>query len=127
VRYPKKIRQSNQPIRFIVGDREVPPNFNVNDQTSQTIFCRRIHPRLILEELTKIDVRTVLLESGPTLLSQFIEQNLIDELIVYLAPTAIGQGRAFVEESLLSHSDRTLELSSVGLVGNDLRFKVTFK
>jgi diaminohydroxyphosphoribosylaminopyrimidine deaminase/5-amino-6-(5-phosphoribosylamino)uracil reductase len=127
VRYPKKIRQSNQPIRFIVGDREIPPNFNVNDQTSQTIFCRRINPRLILEELTKIDVRTVLLESGPTLLSQFIEQNLIDELIVYLAPTAIGQGRAFVEESLLSHSDRTLELSSVGLVGNDLRFKVTFK
>jgi diaminohydroxyphosphoribosylaminopyrimidine deaminase/5-amino-6-(5-phosphoribosylamino)uracil reductase len=127
VRFPRKIKQSNQPIRYIVGDREIPDDFSVKDGLSQTHFCRNIAPRIVLEELSKIDVRTVLLESGPKLFTQFLNQDLIDELVIYMAPTTIGRGEAIVDGTLQSVSNRTFNISSVGLVGNDLRFKVSFR
>jgi diaminohydroxyphosphoribosylaminopyrimidine deaminase/5-amino-6-(5-phosphoribosylamino)uracil reductase len=127
VRYPHKIKQTNQPIRFIVGDRDIPDNFFVKDGASQTHFCRNISPRIVLEELTKLDVRTVLLESGPKLLTQFLNQDLIDELVVYMAPTTIGQGQSVLDGTLRSVSNRSFNISSVGLVANDLRFKVSFR
>ena len=127
VRYPRKIKQSNQPIRFIVGDRDIPDDYFVKDGGSQTHFCRNIAPRIALEELSKLDVRTVLLESGPKLLTQFFNQDLIDELIIYMAPTTIGQGQAIVDSTLQSVSNRTFNISSVGLVANDLRYKVSFR
>ena len=127
VRFPRKIKQVNQPIRFIVGDREIPEDYFTKDESSQTKFCRNISARIMLEELSKIDVRTVLLESGATLLTQFLNQNLVDELVVYMAPTAIGQGQAIVDGVLQSVSNRTFNISSVGLVANDLRYKVSFR
>ena len=127
VRFPRKIKQANQPIRFIVGDREIPDEFFTKDESSQTQFCRNISPRIMLEELSRIDVRTVLLESGATLLTQFLNQDLVDELVVYMSPTAIGQGQAIVDGILQSVSNRTFNIDSVGLVGNDLRFKVSLR
>lgn len=127
VRFPRKIKQVNQPIRFIVGDRQIPDEYFTRDESSQTQFCRRVTPRIALEELSKLDVRTVLLESGSTLLTQFLNQDLVDELVVYMSPTAIGQGRAMVDGFLQSVSNRTFSISSVGLVGNDLRFKVSLR
>ena len=127
VRFPRKLKQSNQPIRFIVGDRDIPGDYFVKDESSQTQFCRKITPKIVLEELSKLDVRTVLLESGATLLTQFLNQDLVDELVIYMAPTAIGQGQAIVDGILQSVSNRTFNISSVGLVGNDLRFKVSFR
>jgi hypothetical protein len=47
--------------------------------------------------------------------------------VIYMAPTAIGQGQAIVDGILQSVSNRTFNISSVGLVGNDLRFKVSFR
>jgi diaminohydroxyphosphoribosylaminopyrimidine deaminase/5-amino-6-(5-phosphoribosylamino)uracil reductase len=37
-------------------------------------------------------INDVLLESGPGLLNDFLAQNLIDELIIYLAPKLLGKG-----------------------------------
>ena len=127
VRFPRIIKQANQPIRYIVGDREIPNNYFVKDGSSQTHFCRNISPRIVLEELSKLDVRSVLLESGPKLLTRFLNQDLVDELVIYMAPTTIGQGQAVVDGTLQSVSNRSFNVSSVGLVGNDLRFKVSFR
>jgi diaminohydroxyphosphoribosylaminopyrimidine deaminase/5-amino-6-(5-phosphoribosylamino)uracil reductase len=45
----------------------------------------------LLEYLgTSLDVQEVVLEGGPTLASSAIEQNLVDRLVVYLAPRLIG-------------------------------------
>jgi len=56
-----------------------------------------------------------------------VTQDLIDELIIYMAPTTIGEGQAIVDSTLQSVSNRTFNISSVGLVANDLRYKVSFR
>ena len=127
VRYPRKIRQNYQPLRFVAGDREVPSNYFVHDGSPAAIFVAKKAPELILEELFKYEVRTVLLESGPTLMTEFMKKDLIDEIVIYLAPSLIGQGRAIFDEMIHPVLNRTYNISSVELVGRDLRIRVSLR
>jgi diaminohydroxyphosphoribosylaminopyrimidine deaminase/5-amino-6-(5-phosphoribosylamino)uracil reductase len=124
VRYPTKVKASRQPLRCVVGDREVKAEALINDNSAETVFLQRMNPKLVLEQLENLDIRTVLVESGPSLVTQFLKQDLVDELIIYMAPTVIGQGQAIIEEVLNPISVGDFKISSVGLVGQDLRFKV---
>lgn len=121
VRYPKKVKKELQPIRYVIGQTKIPNNFNIYKDEAETIFLPRLNPRLILEELWKNDVRTALLETGPGLLSKFLENNLVDELIIYIAPLILGQGRDFLIENIPGLKDQNWRIANVGLVGNDLR------
>ena len=127
VRYPRKIRQNYQPLRFVAGDREVPSNYFVHDGSPAAIFVAKKAPELILEELFKYEVRTVLLESGPTLMTEFMQKDLIDEIVIYLAPSLIGQGRAIFDEMIHPVLNRTYNITSVELVGRDLRIRVSLR
>ncbi len=44
----------------------------------------------LLQELAKQDVMQVLIEGGPTLHSAFLQENLVQRLIVYLGPKLLG-------------------------------------
>jgi len=44
-----------------------------------------------LTELGKREIQQLLIEAGPTLISQFLAQNLADELRIYIAPAILGQ------------------------------------
>ena len=58
--------------------------------------CRWTHrARAVLRELGRRQCNDVLVEAGPTLAGQFLELDLADELVVYLAPMLLGpQARA---------------------------------
>jgi diaminohydroxyphosphoribosylaminopyrimidine deaminase/5-amino-6-(5-phosphoribosylamino)uracil reductase len=45
-----------------------------------------------LESLAHEDVQSLLLEGGPTLAAAFLEQELVDKLLVFVAPTLSGEG-----------------------------------
>jgi diaminohydroxyphosphoribosylaminopyrimidine deaminase/5-amino-6-(5-phosphoribosylamino)uracil reductase len=45
-----------------------------------------------LEELAEEGVESLLLEGGPTLAAAFLEQDLVDKLLVFVAPTLSGAG-----------------------------------
>jgi diaminohydroxyphosphoribosylaminopyrimidine deaminase/5-amino-6-(5-phosphoribosylamino)uracil reductase len=50
--------------------------------------------REALEQLFAAGVRHVMVEGGSRILSAFLAAGLVDELIVYLAPTLLGSGTA---------------------------------
>ncbi|HSI98621.1 MAG TPA: bifunctional diaminohydroxyphosphoribosylaminopyrimidine deaminase/5-amino-6-(5-phosphoribosylamino)uracil reductase RibD [Gaiellaceae bacterium] len=45
-----------------------------------------------LEQLAADGVQSLLLEGGPTLAAAFLEQDLVDKLVVFVAPTLSGEG-----------------------------------
>jgi len=51
-----------------------------------------------LEALAADGVQSILLEGGPTLATSFLEADLIDKLLVFVAPTLAGAGRRFLDE-----------------------------
>jgi diaminohydroxyphosphoribosylaminopyrimidine deaminase/5-amino-6-(5-phosphoribosylamino)uracil reductase len=70
-----------------------------------------------LEQLAAEGVQSLLLEGGPTLATAFLAEDLVDKLLVFIAPKLSGQG-----PSLLGELPRPVELKrlSVQRVGEDL-------
>ncbi len=124
VRYPRKIQQKNQPHRFIVGNTSIPISHNIFKKDAVTNLLPRLTPRLILEELWKNDVKTALLETGPRLLTKFLENNLVDELIIYISPKILGEGQDFLVDSIPGVQDAKWRIANVGTVGKDVRIHV---
>lgn len=83
---------------------------------------------VLLDELkTQKQIYDVLIEAGPTLAAEFLKQGLVDELIVYLAPTLLGStGRAMFNLSLTQMSEQyRLQLVELSQVGQDVRLIFT--
>ena len=68
--------------------------------------CARARSREELEALAADGVQSLLLEGGPTLAAAFLEQGLVDKLLVFVAPTLSGDG-----PGMLAGLPRPLELT----------------
>ena len=80
----------SQPLRVVLGTRDLPSNLRVfnSDAETKTIKTQSIHGAL--SELYGEGIKHVLVEGGPTLASRFVQMDLVDEFVVYLAPKLIG-------------------------------------
>jgi diaminohydroxyphosphoribosylaminopyrimidine deaminase/5-amino-6-(5-phosphoribosylamino)uracil reductase len=79
----------------------------------------------LLDELGKREVQGLLLEGGPTIAWSAVRDDLVDELVVYLAPTLVGGASA---PSLVAGEGfapiagaRPVQIRSVERVGEDIR------
>ena len=73
---------------------------------------------------SKFACNDLLVEAGPTLSGSFIEKNLVDELIVYVAPKILGSdAKPLLEISGLSSLAQAtqLEIKEVAEIGKDIK------
>jgi diaminohydroxyphosphoribosylaminopyrimidine deaminase/5-amino-6-(5-phosphoribosylamino)uracil reductase len=81
---------AHQPAPVVVGRREVPATARVHAHPLPLRTFDGLDLHAMLRELFDAEVRSVLVEGGPTLASAFLAAGLADEVLVYLAPTLIG-------------------------------------
>lgn len=83
----------------------------------------------MLSVLAKRGLNDILLESGQQLAGAFIEQNLVDELILYQAPKLMGAANkgllAMPSISVLKNA-KQLQFTDSVMVGDDLRITAKF-
>ena len=80
--------------------------------------------------LAKRSLNDVLIESGGQLAGAFIEQNLVNELILFQAPKLMGgEGKSLVQLPSINKlsSAKKLSINDVTMVGPDIRITATFK
>ena len=70
-----------------------------------------------LAALAAEGVQSLLLEGGPTLATAFLEANLVDKLLVFVAPTLAGSGPRFIGDLA---EPRSLLHASMRPVGDDV-------
>ncbi|RZK99715.1 MAG: bifunctional diaminohydroxyphosphoribosylaminopyrimidine deaminase/5-amino-6-(5-phosphoribosylamino)uracil reductase RibD, partial [Rubrivivax sp.] len=77
----------------------------------------------VLKDLASRGVNELHVESGARLNAAFIEQGLVDELLLYLAPKLMGPGRGLAALSPLAELSQAWAFSfhASALVGDDLR------
>ena len=83
-----------------------------------------VDARTVLAELAKREVNDVLVEAGPALAGHLLEQQLVDELVIYQSPHIMGSEtrRMFDTPTFRSLSDRLrLDIVDVRRVGDDTR------
>jgi diaminohydroxyphosphoribosylaminopyrimidine deaminase/5-amino-6-(5-phosphoribosylamino)uracil reductase len=83
------------PVRVICGEQELPKNAQIFDDAAQTIVVKSKDFDLLVEKLNELGLNHVFVEAGPTLGSAMLDGCLLDELIMYQAPSLLGTGKHF--------------------------------
>ena len=87
-----------QPLRAVMGLRDLPQDRRIFNDRAETVHLRTRDPRTALDELFERDRQHVFLEGGPTLARAFLEADLVDEVVAYLAPMLLGAGASAVAD-----------------------------
>jgi len=123
VRHDGEVVRGRQPLRVVVGLRDLPAGARVLDHAAGTVQLRTHDPHEVLAELAGREARHVLLEGGPTLAAAFVAAGLIDAVRWYAAPALLGAGAAALSDAGMSTLAEALRLTVTGVaqVGADVR------
>jgi diaminohydroxyphosphoribosylaminopyrimidine deaminase/5-amino-6-(5-phosphoribosylamino)uracil reductase len=83
---------TKQPVRAVMGLRDIPADAAVHGTDGRVVHLATRDPREALSRLYETGTRHLMVEGGSRILSAFLAAGLVDELIVYLAPTLLGSG-----------------------------------
>ena len=112
----------------MVADRggRLPGTARVLDDAAPTLVSRAASPAQLLAELFDRDVRRVLLEGGPTLAAAFLQEGLVDEIVIHLAPKLLGAGPSLVSDLGIHGIGDALDLSVVDVtrLGRDVEVRL---
>jgi len=119
---PKNQRSVN-PIRIVMGTREVPLDFNLHDDQAETIFVRSHNFSELIAFCNERGLNHVMVEAGSELGTAMLKAELIDELVIYQAPILLGAGKSFIGELGISNIAEKLKLTlkSSTQIGSDIR------
>jgi diaminohydroxyphosphoribosylaminopyrimidine deaminase / 5-amino-6-(5-phosphoribosylamino)uracil reductase len=87
-RLPDGSLADKQPLRIVVGMREIPSEAKVLNDDSRTMVIRTHDTAEVIKAVS--DRTDVLLEGGPTLAGAFLRDGAIDRILVYVAPILLG-------------------------------------
>ena len=135
-RYPTEL-PNQPPLRVIIDSRlRTPRDAAVFDDPSPILIVwlrlplvgDRVPLPALLDELGTRGVNNAFVEAGASLAGAFLEQNLADEILLYLAPCLLGSGaRELVQLPPLQRlSDRMrARIDDCTPIGADLRLRLT--
>ena len=112
---------THNPIRIICGEQELPSDSLVFDDAARTEVIKSKNLDLLVEKLNELGVNQVFVEAGPTLASAMLDHCLMDELVIYQAPSLLGSGKAFFnfgQETTIENQLRIDHISTQVLAGD---------
>ncbi|WP_328526949.1 bifunctional diaminohydroxyphosphoribosylaminopyrimidine deaminase/5-amino-6-(5-phosphoribosylamino)uracil reductase RibD [Kribbella sp. NBC_00359] len=127
VRDENDVPAARQPLRVVVGDREIPPTAKVRNDRAETLLLPTHDPSEVLRQLDDRQIRHLWLEGGPTLAAAFLRAQLVDQIVAYIAPAVLGSGYAAIGDLGAESIDhlRRFKLADVTRLGDDVRLILT--
>jgi diaminohydroxyphosphoribosylaminopyrimidine deaminase/5-amino-6-(5-phosphoribosylamino)uracil reductase len=119
-RLPDGTLAERQPLRVVVGEREISAEARVLNDDSRTMVIRTRDPHEVIKALS--DRTDVMLEGGPTLAGAFLRAGVIDRILAYVAPILLGGPIAAVDDVgvlSIAHAQRW-RFDGIDPIGPDL-------
>jgi diaminohydroxyphosphoribosylaminopyrimidine deaminase/5-amino-6-(5-phosphoribosylamino)uracil reductase len=116
-------------IRHTIENIHVWPHFVEQVQIKKVTGSEHVNLNALLVYLAKQGLNDVLIESGAQLAGAFIEQGLVDELVLYQAPKLMGndsKGLVSMPSTVKLSDAKALDITDVRLVGKDIRLTAKF-
>lgn len=114
-RTPEGDLDAHQPLRVVVGERDVPAGARVRGPGGELVHVRSHDPADVLAELAARQVRHLLVEGGPALAGAFLRAGLVDRLHAYVAPVLLGAGPSVVPDLGVTTIADALRLHTVSV------------
>jgi diaminohydroxyphosphoribosylaminopyrimidine deaminase/5-amino-6-(5-phosphoribosylamino)uracil reductase len=112
-----------QPLRVVLGERDLPAGLRIfnNDAETLTLKTQSIHGAL--SELYEKGIKHLFVEGGPTIASRFVQLDLVDEFVIYLAPKLLGGDKLAIGSiDVPSIQDaKNLEFLEINTLGSDIQ------
>ncbi|MFB6725295.1 bifunctional diaminohydroxyphosphoribosylaminopyrimidine deaminase/5-amino-6-(5-phosphoribosylamino)uracil reductase RibD [Kribbella sp. NPDC056345] len=127
VRDANDVPAPRQPLRVVVGDREIPATAKVRNDRAATLLLPTHDPAEVLRQLDDRQIRHLWLEGGPTLAAAFLRAGLVDQIVAYVAPAVLGSGFAAIGDlgaESIGHL-RRFNLLDVTRLGDDVRLTLS--
>lgn len=106
-----------QPLRVVLGARELPAGSRVFDATATSLQIRSRDPRRALGQLAELGIQHLLLEGGPRIASAYLEAGVVDEVIWLIAPTVLDAGPVSVSTLI---APQRIDVHDVRAMGDDV-------
>lgn len=119
-------RKTN-PVRIVMGLREIPSDFNLHNDAAETVFLRSHDFSELLKLCAERDFNQVFVESGSELGTALLKAGLIDELIIFQAASLLGSGLSFIGDLGATNIKEKMDflIRDVAQFGNDLKITLT--
>jgi diaminohydroxyphosphoribosylaminopyrimidine deaminase/5-amino-6-(5-phosphoribosylamino)uracil reductase len=119
-RLPDARLADRQPLRVVVGKREISSEAQVLNDDSRTMVIRTHDPAEVLQALW--DRTDVLIEGGPTLAGAFLRAGAVDRILAYVAPMVLGGPITAVDDVGVASIARALRWRFDGVqpIGSDV-------
>ena len=112
----------HQPIRVVLGERELPQSLKLFNDRAETIVLATQSIQEAMTELWEKGIRHVLVEGGPNVASRFIRQGFADEFLVYMAPMLLGGDKTALKDLGIGNISEAidLEIKELRTLGKDV-------
>ena len=111
------------PVRIVMGRTEINAGAQIMDSSAETIFIKSQNLKDLIALANERGFNQVLIESGPTFGTALLREDLIDEIVLFQAPTLFGSGKPAIGDLGITHISGRLdfEISDVEMIGSDLK------
>jgi diaminohydroxyphosphoribosylaminopyrimidine deaminase/5-amino-6-(5-phosphoribosylamino)uracil reductase len=111
------------PVRIVMGEREIDSESQVLNSDAETVVIKSRNNQELISLSNERGFNQILVESGPTFGTALLKADLIDEIILFQAPTFFGSGTPSISDLGISRiSDRLdFEIADVEVIGADLK------
>ena len=119
--------KQNNPVRIVMGLRDIPSDFNLHNDAAETIFLRSHDFSELLKLCVERDFNQVFVESGSELGTALLKAGLIDELVIFQAASLLGSGLSFIGDLGVTNIKEKMDflIRDVAQFGNDLKITLT--
>lgn len=117
---------TTNPLRVVCGVAELDSHSKIFDSAAETLQVKSKNLDELLVELSSRNLNQVLVEAGPTLGSAMLAADLIDEIVIYLAPSLLGSGKSFMGDLGISTINKVKRLELISSHNFDGDIKVQY-
>ncbi|CAN2212370.1 RibD Pyrimidine reductase, riboflavin biosynthesis [Candidatus Nanopelagicaceae bacterium] len=111
------------PVRIVMGQTEIPAESQILNADSETLLVNSRSAQDLIAIAKVRGFNELLIESGPTFGTALLREDLIDEIVLFQAPTFLGSGTPSVSDLGITNISSRLdfEIADVEVMGADLK------
>ena len=111
------------PVRIVMGTSELSAQMQISNDAAETVLIKSQKFDDLLSLAEERGFNDLLIESGPTFGTALLRANLIDEIVLFQAPTLLGSGTPSIGDLGITNIAGRLdfEISDVEVIGADLK------
>lgn len=120
---PHLTNDDRRPVRYVMGKRILSAQSQLLSDGHTTKLIASHNFAQLLDDLNNLGANQVLVESGPVLGTALMSEGLIDEIVLYQAPSIIGSGSRAIGDLGIPTLSAALNwrFTEVEMVGRDLK------